>query len=105
MITESRDLSTGFVRFEINTTRIDLCRAEIEKTGFVKLKDGVADTINYDIMYKGLCLRAMTQETRLVLWGENRFAMLEFIELISGDERIGTNWAYDDSSRSDYQRK
>ena len=105
MITESRDPSTGFLRFDIGTTRMDLCRAEIEKSGCVVHKDGVADSISYDLAFKGHQLRALTRDVTFVLWGENRFAMMEFVEKIRGDERIGTAWEYDDSKRSDYQKR
>lgn len=105
MITESRNSETGIYRLEINTTRIDICRKIIEESGYVLIKDGVADTINYDIEYKGCKMRIMTTGTRFVLWGENIFAMREFCEEHSGSEENGTAWMYDDSARSDYMTK
>ena len=104
MITESRNSETGIYRFEINTTRIDLCGKIIEDSDYVTTKDGVADTISYEIDYNGAKMRAMTTSTRFVLWGENRYAMYEFCIKHGGRESDGTAWMYDDSSRTDYQR-
>lgn len=104
MVTESRDKATGIYRFEINTVNAKACRAEIEKSGYVKQKDGVADTINYLVQF-GCCeIQVISTPTRTVLFGTNRYSMIEFLERVKGDERRGTSWAYDDSAKSDYLR-
>lgn len=104
MITEIKDKDTGIHRFEINTVNAGACRNEIEKSGFVKFKDGVADTINYLVMFGQCEIEVITTPTRTILFGKNRYAMLEFLEQIKGDERTGTAWIYDDSKRTDYAR-
>ena len=105
MITESKHSETGIYRFEINTVNAEACRAEIERSGLAKHKDGVGDTINYYAEYKGAEIHVKTTPTRTILFGKNRYAMLDFLDLIKGDERIGTYWPYDDSKRSDHQNK
>lgn len=104
MITEIRDKSTGIYRFEINTVNAGACRSEIEKSGLVKIKDGVADTVNYLVMYGQVEIHISSTPTRTVFFGKNRYAMLEFLEQIKGDESSGTAWIYDDSKRTDYAR-
>lgn len=102
MITQSRDSNTGIYRFEIGTVNAEACRNEVEASGFVKFKDGVADTVNYGVVFKDCEIHVTSTPTRTLLFGLNRYALQEFYELIKGDERIGTFWAYDDSKRSDY---
>ena len=104
MITEIKDKDTGIYRFELNTVNAGACRKEIEKSGFVKYKDGVADSISYLVMFGQCEIEIRTTPTRTVLFGKTRYAMLEYLEQIKGDESSGTAWIYDDSKRTDYAR-
>lgn len=105
MITQSKDEKTGIYRFEVNTVNVDACRKEIEDSGCVKIKDGVADTINYLVDYGNVEIQITTTPTRAVLFSTNRFAALSFLDLIKGEERRGTAWSYDDSVRTDYYKE
>lgn len=104
MVVETRDSKSGIIRFEINTVAPDACRAEIESSGFEYLKDGVADTVRYCVKFKGFEIQVTSTPTRTVMFGTSRYAMLEFLRAISGDERRGTAWEYDDSKRTDYSK-
>lgn len=104
MIVEQKDIKTGMIRFEINTVNAEACRKEIENSGCVKYKDGVADTIRYGVEIAGCEVFITSTPTRTIMLGKNRYSMLELYDRIKGDERRGTAWAYDDSKRSDYQK-
>ena len=102
MITESKDPGSGIYRFEINTVNAEACRKEIERSGCVKARDGVADTITYFVEFQSTEIHVTTTPTRTVMFSKNRYALLEFLDQIKGDTRIGTDWIYDDSKKSDY---
>ena len=103
MITEIRDKTTGIIRFEIGTVRPDICRRCIEDAGFVRAKSVASDVINYQVEYKGIELQVTSTPTRTMIFGTDRYAMQELLRSISGDAKIGTDWVYDDSKRTDYQ--
>ena len=104
-IESQKDPKTGIYRLEVGTVNVDACRAEIERCGKVKQKDGVADTISYLVSFKDSDIYITTTPTRVIAFGEKQYAMLEYLDRIKGDEREGTSWAYDDTKRSDYQIK
>lgn len=102
MITQTKDSKTGIYRFEVNTVNVSACRSEIEKSGLVKTKIRSGDVTNYLVMYGNVEIEITTTPTRAVLFSKNKYATLEFLDRIKGDERMGTCWAYDDSKRTDY---
>ena len=99
-MTESKDKKTGIVRHEYSTVSPDDCKKYTEQLDCIKQKFYGNRVNRYIVEYRENPIEIRLTPTRAILFGYNRYAMLEVAKLMRFEL-----WEYDNTSeRTDYIR-
>ena len=100
-MTETKDKKTRIYRHEYSTVTPAKCKEHIEQYDGIKQRFYGNNVSRYIAEYDGKPIEIRLSPTRVIIFGTNRYAMLETAKLIHFEE-----WEYDNTTeRTDYISK